>query len=482
MAPATAGRLSMELTPVIGLEVHAQLRTASKLFCACSTTFGATPNHNTCEVCLGMPGVLPVLNGRAVELATRAALALHSTVHARSQWARKNYFYPDLPKGYQVSQYERPLATGGFLAVVADGRRLRVGITRIHMEEDAGKSVHDLGPRSSVDFNRGGVPLIEIVTEPELTGAADAAQALRTLRQILRYLDVCDGNMEEGSLRCDANVSLRPAGTTALGTRTEIKNLNSFRFVEQAITYEIGRQSEVLAAGGQVVQETRLYDAQAKVTRSLRSKEEAHDYRYFPEPDLPDLVLAPGFVDEIARTMPELPAAKRERYVQTLRLSDHDAQLLTEDLAVARYFESALATHANAKAIANWVINDVLREAKGKAVTELLLSPAALGELVALVEGEVVSGKAAKELFSEVMAHGGSPKALAAARGMAQVKDATAIAAWVDQVLAQNPEMVAKYKAGKTNVLGFLVGQVLKESSGAANPKLVSDLLRQKLQ
>ncbi len=474
----------IEFEPVIGLEVHAQLATNTKLFCGCSTAFGAPPNTNVCEVCTGMPGVLPVLNAKAVELAVRAGHGLKCTVHERSQWSRKNYFYPDLPKGYQISQYDKPICTGGKLDIEVDGQTMTVGITRIHMEEDAGKNVHDdmvAGARSYVDFNRSSVPLIEIVSEPDIRSSAQAAAYMKAMRQLLRYLGVCDGNMEEGSLRCDANVSIRPKGESKFGTRAEIKNINSFRFVQQAIDYEIERQADLIRSGGKVVQETRLWDSQAKSTRSMRSKEEAHDYRYFPEPDLPDLVLEPGFKDRIAKELPELPSDKLDRYINTLGLSAYDARILTEDAEVAAFFDSALAAHDNTKSIANWVINDVLRELKGNGIDSLKFKGAAIGELVKLVDTNVISGKIAKDVFAELMVNGGSPKAIVDAKGWVQVTDTGAIEPIVDKILAANAESVEKYKAGKTNVIGFLVGLVMKESKGKANPAMVNELLKKKL-
>jgi aspartyl-tRNA(Asn)/glutamyl-tRNA(Gln) amidotransferase subunit B len=473
-----------EFEPVIGLEVHAQLLTTTKLFCGCSTAFGAPPNTNVCEVCTGMPGVLPVLNAQAVELATRAGLALSCTVHDRSQWSRKNYFYPDLPKGYQISQYDQPICTKGKLEIDVDGVKMTVGITRIHMEEDAGKNVHDdvvAGARSYVDFNRSSIPLIEIVSEPDIRSSVQAAAYMKTMRQLLRYLGVCDGNMEEGSLRCDANVSVRPFGSAKFGTRAEIKNINSFRFVQQAIDYEIERQVDLIRSGGRVVQETRLWDSQAKTTRSMRSKEEAHDYRYFPEPDLPDLLLKPGFRDDVKKRMPELPAAKLDRYVSKLSLSAYDAKILTEDPEVAHFFDAALAQHNNAKAVANWVINEVLRELKGKDIGSLPFGGAAIGELVQLIDDNTISGKIAKDVFAEMMAHGGSPKSIVDAKGWTQVTDTGAIEPIVDAVLAANAESVEKYRSGKTNVIGFLVGLVMKESKGKANPAMVNTLLKKKL-
>ncbi|MEK7706181.1 MAG: Asp-tRNA(Asn)/Glu-tRNA(Gln) amidotransferase subunit GatB [Myxococcota bacterium] len=470
--------------PVMGLEVHAQLRTQTKLFCGCKTTFGAQPNLHTCPVCLGLPGALPVVNRRAVELAVRAALALGCTVHERSQWARKNYFYPDLPKGYQISQYDRPLATGGALTIDTASGPKRVSLTRMHMEEDAGKSVHDdpqAHGRSYVDFNRGGTPLVEIVSEPELHSAEEAATYMKALRQVLRYLEVCDGNMEEGSLRCDANVSLRPVGTQALGVRTELKNINSFRFVQQALAYEIARQTAVLESGGTVVQETRLWDSDKKVTRAMRGKEEAHDYRYFPDPDLPELILPAHLLTRVRAELPELPFAKRGRYVAALGLSDYDAALLTEDATLARFFEAALARHTNAKGIANWVTSELLRELKDRDIATLPFSGEAVGVLVALIDDGTISGKIAKDVFAEMLVTGGDPAAIVEAKGLRQVSDTGALEAAIDAVMTQQPDSVTSYRAGNEKVLGFLVGQVMKATGGKANPKLVNELLRRKL-
>jgi aspartyl-tRNA(Asn)/glutamyl-tRNA(Gln) amidotransferase subunit B len=405
-------------------------------------------------------------------------------VHGRSQWSRKNYFYADLPKGYQISQYDQPIATGGVLDIETEGMQRRIGITRVHMEEDAGKNVHEdrvAGGRSYVDFNRGGVPLIEIVSEPDLRSAAEAAAYMRKLRQLLRYLGVSDGNMEQGSLRCDANVSIRPVGEQALGTRTELKNINSFRFVQQALEYEIRRQVQVVEAGGKVVQQTRLWDSHNKVTRAMRGKEEAHDYRYFPDPDLPELVLEEGMVDSVRAGLPELPEQKRRRYVQQLELPESDAIVLTEDAAVARFFEEALAAHGNAKAVANWVINELLRELRGRDFDALNVRAVDLGALVALIDNKTISGKIAKEVFTEMLASGEPPKAIVERKGLRQVTDASALEPIVEKILSDNPAIVEQYRAGKSNVLGFFVGQVMKATGGKANPKLVNELLRKKL-
>lgn len=471
----------MKYEAVIGLEVHAQLQTSSKLFCACATAFGASPNAQTCPRCLGMPGALPVVNEHAVILALRAALGLQCKIHLQSQWSRKNYFYPDLPKGYQITQFDKPIATGGQLKIDADGIDKVAQITRIHIEEDAGKNIHDdlvAGQRSYVDFNRGGVALIEIVGEPDLRSSAEAAAYLKTLRQVLRYLGVCDGNMEEGSLRCDANVSLRPVGTERLGTRCELKNINSFRFVSQAIDYEIMRQTEVLEKGQAIVQETRLWDTQAKVTRSMRSKEEAQDYRYFPEPDLPDLVVDAQTVETVQKHLAELPQARRERYVAAYGLSAYDARVLTDDAAIASLFDAAIQAHNNVKSIANWVINEVLREVKTEqGVQTLKITGQALAELVALIDDGTISGKIAKDVFAEMMASGTGPKQIVQDKNLAQVSDTSALLVVVKEVLQEQQASVEKYKAGRTNVLGFLVGQVMQKTRGQANPKLVNQIL-----
>jgi aspartyl-tRNA(Asn)/glutamyl-tRNA(Gln) amidotransferase subunit B len=473
----------MSYETVIGLEVHAQLLTKSKLFCGCSTQFGASANTHTCERCLGMPGVLPVLNRKAVELAARAAAGLECTIHARSQWSRKNYFYPDLPKGYQVTQYDKPIATGGKLAIMTEAGGIKVvGVTRIHMEEDAGKNVHDdalAGERSYVDYNRSGVGLVEIVSEPDMRSSEEAVAYLKALRQILRHLEVCDGNMEEGSLRCDANVSIRKVGQKEFGTRVELKNINSFRFVQAAIEYEVMRQAEVLDSGGSIRQETRLWDTQAKVTRAMRSKEDAHDYRYFPEPDLPDLVLNDAFIEGIKQGLPELPAARLIRYVETLGLSSYDAGILTDDHELSQFFETAIAKHNNVKAIANWIINDLLRELRGK--TTLPFAPEALAELVSLIDDNTISGKIAKEVFVDMLQTGKFPKEIVEAKGLKQVTDTSAIEPLVDQILTANADSVQKLKEGKTNIQGFLVGLVLKASGGKANPKMVNELIRKKI-
>jgi aspartyl-tRNA(Asn)/glutamyl-tRNA(Gln) amidotransferase subunit B len=482
----------MQYEAVIGLEVHVQLLTASKMFCRCPNRFGAEPNSLVCPVCLGYPGTLPVVNRHAVDLAAKLALALGCTVRERSVFARKNYFYPDLPKGYQISQYDRPLAEDGTLPLGQSDKVVR--IERLHLEEDAGKLLHEapggaaLPGQSLVDFNRCGVPLVEIVSRPDLRTAAEAQDYLQTLHQLLLYTGTSDGSMEEGSLRCDANVSVRPVGSDTLGTKAEVKNLNSFRNVARAVEHEIARQSALLAAGGRVAQETRSWDADAGVTRLLRSKEEAHDYRYFPEPDLPALVVSPERLAALRAELPELPWARRARLAAQYGLPAEHAAVLTGSRALADYFEAAalaLTTPNAARSLANWVMGEVLRELK-----ERRLEPAALAEalpaprlaaLVALVEDGKLSSSAAKEVFAAVWGTAEEPAAAAERLGLVQVSDSAQIERWVDEVLAANAGPVAQYRAGKTQTLGFLVGQVMKRSGGRAQPPLVQDLLRRAL-
>ena len=473
--------------PVIGLEIHAQLLTASKIFCGCSTAFGAPPNTHVCPVCLGFPGALPVLNRMAVELGVRAGLALGCRINEVSIFARKNYFYPDLPKGYQISQYERPLASQGALEFETSGGVRRVGITRVHLEEDAGKSLHegfaDSDRKTYVDFNRSGTPLIEIVSEPDLRSAADAAEFFARLRAILVWLGVNDGNMEEGSLRCDANVSVRPAGTSALGTKTEVKNLNSFRFLQKALEHEIERQIESLRDGRRVTQETRLWDSAAGVTVAMRSKEEAHDYRYFPEPDLPPVVVADDTVAAIRTAMPELPDARRRRFVAGLGLPDYDAAQLTQSRAVAEFFERTVAAGAQPKAASNWMMGELARALKERSrdLSESPVTPEQLAGLLALVDGGKISGAIAKDVFEKMLGTGRTAPEIVAAEGLLQIDDEQQIAALVSEVIAANTDAVAQYRAGRAATFGFLVGQVMKAAGGKANPKRVNELLRRAL-
>ncbi len=473
---------------VIGLETHVQLKTKAKLFCGCSAAFGAPPNDHTCPVCLGMPGVLPVVNRRAVEYAIRAALATDSRINPVSRWARKNYFYPDLPKAYQISQYDQPFCQHGQVVVEIEGAERTIRLTRIHMEEDAGKNVHDPSlDVSYVDLNRAGVPLLEVVSEPELRTSAEAAAYLRKLRSIVRYLGICDGNMNEGSLRCDANVSLRKRGIETLGTRAEIKNMNSFRSVERAIDYEIERQARVLNEGGSIVQETRLWDAERGETRSMRSKEEAHDYRYFPEPDLLPLEVSPQWIERVRAEMPELPDARRLRFEREYGLSPYDAGVLTASKELADYFEAAVRARPSPKAIANWVMGDIMRIANERAVdaepdfTDIPIAPARLAGLVRLIEEGTISGKIAKNVFQKLVERDEDPATIVAREGLVQVTDEGAIAAVITRVLAVNTEKVAEFRAGKEKLLGFFVGQVMKESAGKASPEVVNRLLKEKL-
>ena len=491
---------------VIGLEIHAQLRTETKIFCGCSTAFGAPPNSHVCPVCLGLPGALPVLNRTAVDYAITAALALGCDVQSESIFARKNYFYPDLPKGYQISQYERPLALGGGLEITvgrdprlvrrsaeredgsAPGESKFIRLTRIHMEEDAGKSLHegfyDSDRRTYLDFNRSGVPLIEIVSEPDMRTAEEAAQFFSKLRSILVWIGVNDGNMEEGSLRCDANVSVRPVGQQTFGTKAEVKNVNSFRYLQKAIEYEIERQIEVVESGGRVVQETRLWDSVTGRTTSMRSKEEAHDYRYFPEPDLPPLIVDPARIEKVRASMPELPEARRHRFVGQYAIPDYDAGVLTQSAALADYFEAVASTAGNPKAASNWVMGELLRTLKERDVdvAQVPVSPGALAGLIALVDKGTISSSVAKDVFAKMYDSGRSPGEIVAAEGLAQTSDQDALLRIVRDVLAKNGDAVAQVRAGKNNAFGFLVGQAMKASKGTGNPRIINDLLKRELE
>jgi aspartyl-tRNA(Asn)/glutamyl-tRNA(Gln) amidotransferase subunit B len=473
---------------VIGLEVHAQLSTESKMFCGCATTFGAEPNTQTCPVCQGMPGTLPVINRRAVEYGIKTALALGCEVNRLNRFARKHYYYPDMPKNYQISQYEEPLAVRGLLEIEVAGVARTIGIERLHLEEDVGKLVHegtlDTATSSAVDFNRAGTPLMEIVSRPDITSAEEAAAYVRALRAILIYLRVCDGNMEEGSLRCDANVSLRARGARELGTKVEIKNLNSFRHVQHALEYEVVRQARALTGGERIAQETRLWDPDRGVTVSMRSKEYAHDYRYFPEPDLPPLDVQSGWVDEIRRTLPELPAARRQRFAEAYGLSMQEAALLTQGRGLADYFEAAARGYDKPKIVANWVLNELLRELAGDddtAVAACPISPQNLRDLLRLIDDGTISGKIAKDVFEKMYRSGETARVIVEREGLTQVDDTAALGTLVESTLAAHPKVVEDYRAGKKAALGFLVGQVMKSTGGRANPALVNRLLVEKL-
>ena len=467
---------------IIGLETHVQLRTRSKMFCGCSTAFGAPPNTQVCPVCLGLPGALPAANGAAIGLAVRGALTLGCTVHPKSVFARKNYFYPDLPKGYQISQFDQPLATNGTLSFLSSERGVvNAGVVRLHIEEDAGKSIHDRFPKATaVDLNRSGVPLIEIVGGPDLRSPAEARAYLQTLKQLLEYIGISDCDMEKGSLRVDANVSVRRAGETALSTRTEVKNINSFAFVEKALTVERDRQIALIEAGGTVTQQTMLYDSKENSVRPQRSKEESHDYRYFPDPDLPPLVLTPEFVAEQQSELPELPGAKRDRFVASYGLSREHAMVVTATRAVADYFETVAKTSAEHQAAANWVMTEALADAKDHN-DELRVSPAALSQIIGLVKGGTLSHQAAKRVFAEVAGKGGDPRSVAESLGVIQVADTNVVAGWVTDVLGAHAPEVGRYKKGETKLMAFFVGQVMRASKGKADPKLAQRVLEEKL-
>ena len=474
--------------PVIGLEVHVQLATATKIFCGCPTSFGAPPNTNVCPVCLGLPGALPVLNREAVELAIKAGLALNCAIRRQSRFARKNYFYPDLPKGYQISQYDEPLAERGYVDIAIDGLARRIAITRVHMEDDAGKSIHegfrDSDRYSYVDLNRSGTPLIEIVTEPDMRGSDEAYLFLTELKQVLQFIEVSTCDMEKGHLRCDANVSVRLRGTEKLGTKAEVKNLNSFRFLKQALDYEIARQIAVIEGGGRIVQETRLYNPETGETAGMRSKEHAHDYRYFPEPDLEPLRVSEECLAAVRSSLPELPAVKRVRFLADYGLREYDADVLTENRALSEYFETAARVSGDPRTAANWVMGDLagLLKTHGKEIGDSPVRAADLGELVKLLANGELSGKLAKEVFPKMFATGETAAAIIEREGLKTISDAGALETVIDGVIAANPKQVEQYRAGKITVLNFLVGQAMRATRGQANVSVVTGLLKQKLE
>ncbi len=474
----------MKYEAVIGLEVHAQMLTDTKIFCGCSTQFGSEPNTQTCPVCIGMPGVLPVLNRKALEFAIKTGIATNCQISLFSRFARKNYFYPDLPKGYQISQYELPICENGHIEIIVDGEIRKIGITRIHMEEDAGKNIHEGGGNYSyVDLNRTGVPLMEIVSEPDMRSPQEAVEYMKKLRAILRYLGVCDGNMEQGSLRCDANVSLRPVGQKDLGVKTEIKNINSFKFVEKALEYEIRRQVKLLEEGGKISQETRLWDSQRNITESMRGKEEAHDYRYFPEPDLVPMVVDKKWIDEISASLPELPDRKRHRFVSDFGLPEQDADLLTSEKAIADWFEEAVKLGGQPKAVSNWMKVEFMRllNEENKPINESRLTPALLVDMLKLIDNGTISGKIAKTVFEEMYKTGRDPHSIVKEKGLLQISDTGEIEKTIDDILSKHQNEVERFKSGEEKLIGFFVGLVMKATQGKANPKMVNELLKKKL-
>lgn len=478
----------MEYEVVIGLEVHTELKTNSKIFCGCSTRFGSEQNTNVCPVCLGLPGVLPVVNEKVIEFAVRAGLALNCEILPFSKFDRKNYYYPDLPKNFQTSQYDLPIAVNGYLDIEVEGETKRIGITRIHMEEDAGKLVHSgssiiNSDYAFVDYNRTGVPLLEIVSEPDIRTPEEAKAYLEKLKSILEYLDVSDCKMEEGSLRCDANISLRPVGTIPFGTKAEIKNLNSFRSVQRGLEYEVARQEDVLNDGGRVIQETRSWDEVKGITVSMRSKEQAHDYRYFPEPDLVPIVVDKAKIEEIRKDLPELPDARRQRLMEVYGLSAYDAGVITASRAMAEYFDAAVAGQSDAKGIANWLMGEFSKHLNNEGITikECKVAPKQLADLLGLIEKGTISGKIAKTVFEEMWTSGKDAQVIVKEKGLVQITDTKEIEGIVDAVIAANPQSVEDYKAGKEKAIGFLVGQIMKQTKGRANPDLVNRLLKERL-
>jgi aspartyl-tRNA(Asn)/glutamyl-tRNA(Gln) amidotransferase subunit B len=474
----------MNYEAVIGLEVHAQLQTNTKIFCGCETAFGEEANTRTCPVCIGMPGVLPVLNKKAVEYIIKTGVATHCTVSPSSRFARKNYFYPDLPKGYQISQYELPLCEHGHVEIVVDGSIKRIGITRIHLEEDAGKNLHTSESGASlVDLNRAGTPLMEIVSEPDIRTADEATEYLKKLRSILRYIEVSDADMEKGNFRCDINVSLRPVGAKEFGTRAEVKNVNSFKFAQKALEYEIKRQAQILDEGGRVVQETRLFDSNKGVTFSMRSKEEAHDYRYFPEPDLVPVATSPETVEAIRKTIPELPDAKRHRFVKEYGLPEYDADMLTQSRTLASYYEEAVKLSGQPKVVSNWMMGELMRlmNAQNKEIEDCPIRPDRLAAMIKMLDGGVISTKIAKTVFEEMYKSGKDAETVVKEQGLVQVSDSGEIEKIIDEVIKANPAQHTDYKGGKDKLFGFFVGQVMKASKGKANPEMVNELLKKKL-
>lgn len=474
----------MKYEAVIGLEVHAQMLTDSKIFCGCSTKFGSEPNTQTCPVCIGMPGVLPVLNKKAIEFAIKTGLATNCKISSYSRFARKNYFYPDLPKGYQISQYELPICEHGYVEIIVDAEIRRIGITRIHMEEDAGKNIHEgAGNYSFVDLNRAGIPLMEIVSEPDIRTPKEAAEYMEKLRAILRYLGVCNGNMEQGSLRCDANVSIRPVGQKEYGTRAEVKNINSFKFVEKALEYEIKRQIKVVEEGGKVIQETRLWDSNKGITESMRGKEEAHDYRYFPEPDLVPITVEQKWIDEIKVSLPELPDAKSKRFASEYGLPEYDADLLTSEKILAEWFEEAVKSGGQTKAVSNWVMGELMRllNEENKTIEECPLKPSQLADMLKLMDKGTISGKIAKTVFEEMYKTCKDAETIVKEKGLVQISDESAIKKAVDEVISKNPKEVERFKGGDEKLLGFFVGQIMKLTKGKANPQIVNEMLKKKL-
>lgn len=472
----------MEFETVIGLEIHAQLKTDSKIFCGCSTRFGSPPNTNTCPVCLGMPGVLPVLNRKVVEYAIKMGLATDSTINHYNQFARKNYFYPDLPKGYQTSQFDQPIVEHGSVEIEVNGTTRRIGITRMHMEEDAGKLIHDeREPVSYVDLNRTGTPLLEIVSEPDMRSPEEAYAYLRKIHAILRYLDVCDGNMQEGSFRCDANISLRPVGQKEFGTRTELKNMNSFKNVQSALEYEVRRQRDLLLDGEKIIQETLLWNPDTNRTESMRGKEDAHDYRYFPCPDLIPIQISEEWIEEIRKTLPELPDDRKARFVSQYDLPVYDAAILTSERELADYFEASLQSGATAKKLSNWIMTELLRELKGESIAACKVLPDQLGRLIAMIDTGTISGKIAKTVFLEMMASGKDAEQIVKEKNLVQVSDEGELMTMVEEIVAANPAQAEDFRNGKTKLMGYFVGQLMQKTKGKANPQLANELFTKAL-